>query len=173
MAPAQTIISSVTVVNNAFHGTSVSKADVIRRDGFKAGASVGFLGSGVYFFHGGTALIRAKQWADGCAKKGRYGFPLAVIAASVELGRCLDYENEHHVELIEEIARVLRDRKRGDFSDGDVINLLALRVEIDTVKAPYHRPPFHGSKFQVYETHYLCVRNSPKILSLQLHHTWS
>jgi hypothetical protein len=174
-SPTSTVIvEQKTVVNDAYHGTSGEFAQLIESQGFKVGGVGGFLGRGAYFFQGADAFEWAHWWAEKCCKEGKFARPLGMIKASIELGLCLDYENPEHTKLIRKVADILKKRLGSrPFDESNVVDLIAYDTKIDTVRAPHYEKVFSQSHFSEFKVYYICVRNIGKILSLQIHLTWS
>ncbi|HKP38180.1 MAG TPA: hypothetical protein VJT71_15080 [Pyrinomonadaceae bacterium] len=162
------------IVPDAYHGTSKASAAVILRDGFAA--SVGpknYLGDGVYFFEG------ARTYAVNWAQK-RYGLQSVVLHAIINLGYCLDFHIPEHVRLIQKwrdglhqevVRRKAAGRPTWQITDAFVINLIAKKVEIDTVRAVWlpskSKKIFSGSHFIAGQL-IICVRNLKSVLSVKM-----
>jgi hypothetical protein len=170
--PKPQITTISTVITGACHGTSADIAKQILATGMQA-SDTGFLGPGAYFFEGTGAVGKARWWADKRAAEGKINRPLAVILASVELGRCLDFRNEGHADLVEKIAESLRKKGKHGFSDADVVALIAKTSPLDTIRATRTKPAFYGSHFHVTDANYLCVVNLTKIQNLKISFTWN
>jgi hypothetical protein len=161
------------IVPDAFHGTDKASAALILRDGFAASvAPKNYLGDGAYFFEG--AKTYAVEWAQD-----RYGSESAVLHAIINLGYCLDFHIPEHVSLVQKwrdglhqevLRRQAAGRSTWPVTDAFVINLIAKKVEIDTVRAvwlPSKRKMFSGSHFIVGQL-IICVRNLKSILSVKV-----
>ena len=159
------------IVPDAYHGTSKANAQNIIRIG-KFELSSGkecYLGDGIYFFEAGKG--HAEWWAR---RKYGSGTRIAVIIATVQLGKCLDLGNPEHIRLIELARQEIQKQSLDiELSDTLVINFLAKKVstDIETVRGYFHGSPervFTGSKvFEI--THVvICVKNHGNILTFAL-----
>lgn len=158
------------IVPDAYHGTSSSNAkEIIKDNSFRQPKEEReFLGTGIYFFEG--SLENAKYWA-----RDKHEPPIAVICATINLGRCLDLNIKEHRDYIKEVARNLQNKRQ-------ITNVnVAIAIEvifrssgnkIDTVRAVQSpdrktrilpKSPYDDNTRLV-----ICVKNPESILELSL-----
>lgn len=155
------VADSDKIIPDAYHGTSLGNAQLIdseRRFRPSRGED-NYLGDGVYFFE--SSRRHAYLWASkhNVSPPG----PIAVICAQIRLGRCLDLHNLEHRNYLKTVANLFRERGVKKINDAIVINFLAGKVPIDTVRAPHVQPGigkiFDESRFFDYFSLMICVRN--------------
>jgi hypothetical protein len=159
------------IIPDAYHGTNNASAEAILRSGFKKSfGEKQYMGDGVYFFE--AAKTYAAEWAQR-----RYGAESVVVRAIINLGYCLDLHVPEYVSLVSKYAVKLREEARRrnhgrdpklPITDAHVINLIAIRVEVDTIRGvfiPSQQKIFFGSHFRAGQL-IICVRNLERILSV-------
>ena len=93
----------MSVSDPAHHGTSKNNAESILSTGFQPSVSLdSHLGEGVYFFDSNKEA--AVAWAK--HRKDANG-AWAVVAATVQMGQCLDLCNNEHCRLVQRMAKEL------------------------------------------------------------------
>jgi hypothetical protein len=159
-------VSTITG-QDQFHGTTLENAQSILTSGFRFGKSEGlYHGDGVYFFDGS-----AWHALDYAMRYNRKGVQLAVIQATVTLGRCFDLSNKEHRDILSEAAAVFAS-KGIEASDNRLINLLAETFNFDTVRVVYTTPQvgtiFDESRVYDRQSLIICVRNLSCISSTRI-----
>jgi hypothetical protein len=165
-----------TTIPDAYHGTSKANAEIILREGFKP--SVGekqYLGDGVYFFE--SSKHEAVTWA----RRTYDEHQVAVIHAMIRLGRCFDLYNHEYLTFFVNFAERLRQeaeqrhlrsgRPMVTVTDALVVNLIAQKVKIDTVRAGRSRRArrmFPGSNWFLGQQIIICVRNIHNISDVRM-----
>lgn len=177
-----------SVARDAFHGTSKSKAERIKktREFIPSKGPDCYLGDGVYFFE------EAKSLAERWARKQCSGQGIGIIVAEIQLGKCLNLLNADHRNLIKltyekirlEILRQAISRTPRSFNgirfpetpeginDAIVINFYASKIDptIETVRSYFtwgKEKIFKGSR--IYEWHgVICVRKRENILNFRM-----
>lgn len=97
-------------VTSGFHGTNLTAAQLIVRDGFKESENYyDWLGRGVYFWQEGRA--RATTWA-----KEKFGDDWAVVEAELDLSSCMDLLDPKWYSLLNDAWNTLVEsyRARGE-----------------------------------------------------------
>lgn len=119
-------------IPDAYHGTDSVSAEGILNSGFQSSTGEKqFLGDGVYFFE--SAPDQAERWAKRrcrALKRDTY----AVLRATIQLGRCLDYLDGRCKALLNDAAQRLEERGR-KVTDATVISFLAQIHPFDSVRA--------------------------------------
>lgn len=119
------------VIPDAYHGTDRRNAAGIMRSDFKISHSErNHLGTGVYFYDGSMAY--AKEWAR--RKVGPQG-EIAVIRATISMGRCLDLQDRGVEELVRVTIEGFRESGWKYVPLPVIVNHLAERHDIETVRA--------------------------------------
>lgn len=159
-------------VSNAFHGTTVEAArQIVSQDcGFTPTVSDQlFLGTGVYFYEGDERA--ARKFARSAHRKRR----VAVLRAKIRWGRCLNLFVRAHRMALQQVEKRLRSAGVIDATMGQVINDLAQKFEIDTVKGVQVQEPntsvprfFAESEVGSFSKLMICVRNTSNILTCEI-----
>jgi hypothetical protein len=164
------------IIPDAYHGTSRSIAERILIEGFIYGHDdTKYLGDGVYFFE--ASERNAKYWA-----KSRYPSEPCVIQAVIDLGRCLDLNNQEHRRLLRRLYKELlaemqrRSKDKASFeceiTDAFLIEFVASQCKLDTVRALQVKPDrgtlFEGSRLMIYQDLVISVRNTDCILQCRI-----
>ncbi|MFW6223195.1 MAG: hypothetical protein ACOC3T_06245 [Bacteroidota bacterium] len=158
-------------IPDAYHGAKAEYARNICENGFVI-KSVGddlFLGDGVYFYE--SSQSHAQDWG----RKKYKGEVIGVVKALVNLGRCLDFHNKEHIQLVKDVSDQLKTRKpAAHITDAVTINFIAANFpRIDSVRATYFSDHvkskvFKGSRFYEYNRLIVCVRNLKNIIKTTL-----
>src|SRR5437667_3177918 len=91
------------IVPDAYHGTDVANIESINANGFRIGTGADlYLGDGIYFFEG------SKWHAENFLKQQNANCKVAIYRCTINLGRCLDLNNEDHKEAIRKLTRDVR-----------------------------------------------------------------
>jgi hypothetical protein len=151
------------VITNALHGTTQWAANSILKNGFlPSSGREYYLGDGVYFVEG--QLYSAIYFAKRTAR----GRPIAVISATVHLGRCLDIHDPAYKELIDEACDQMSRLRRlapNEPEGHQVLNHLARVLKLDTVRGVHSAGPsmFENTNFRHRVEKIICVKNIAKI----------
>jgi hypothetical protein len=152
------------------HGTYLEYALKIIAEGFRATLNpLQYWGDGVYFYESGEQ--DAIEWALRKQKRERGG-KIAVIASRIDLGECLDLDEQPHRDLVLEMRAQLiaRGVPEETITDAVAINALADVLGTDTVRIQRDvvtgaTKLFRGSRLYSHIYLILVVRNLQKILS--------
>lgn len=161
-------IAEYDEIISAYHGTDARCATLIVSSRFTIGhKSTLYLGDGVYFYQG------CRDWALDWART-HDKIPPVVIRSIVSMGKCLDFTNKfysaHFLEFCTKLRTRLASKERtrsllNKMTDATVINMIANKTPVDTVRAEYHldRRAFEASKIRLDSRLVVCVRNLDKI----------
>jgi hypothetical protein len=154
-----------------YHGTYLEHALKIIAEGFKIiPNNLQYWGDGVYFYESGEQ--DAIEWAKKRRERQHRSDKVAVILSIIELGECLDLEQQAHRDLVLDMRNYLA--KQGippeTITDPVAINALADVLQTDTVRIKRDMVSgasklFTGSRLYSHVYLILCVRNLKKILS--------
>lgn len=159
------------IIPEAYHGTDLDSADMIVK-GNAFSLSIGddhYLGDGAYFFE--NSVWHAKEYGKKTAKRiGATCF--GVIKATIKLGRSLDLNDYESRQYIRQFAKQLQSIGVPAITEGVVINMIAKKNSIDTVRATYTVPDkgkiLPNSRFFEYSGLMICVRNGTCISDLSI-----
>jgi hypothetical protein len=166
---------------DAYHGTDPDSAQeiVAKRYVRPSQNPYDWLGHGAYFWE--ESPLRAREWA---LRDGRDEGDVAVVAAKIRLGRCLNLVDARYNGLVVEAAGLWEASElaagrtpvnnramRGD-RNCNVFNFLCANVDvaIDTIRAvfPEGDPVAPGMDLLKQSHIHLCVRSSACIVGLEL-----
>jgi hypothetical protein len=154
----------------AYHGTSVERAEIILSSGqfIPSKNDYDWLGHGVYFWE--HAPVRAWEWA-----KRKHRDRATVMEATIRLGFCLDFTDSRYTSALRISHERIREayaktgtklpvnRNKANFLDCLVINYLATYIfpECETVRAPFleGEPVYLGSALLTQSHIQVVVRN--------------
>jgi len=153
------------------HGTYLAHALRIVAEGFRIIPNpLQYWGDGIYFYESGEQ--DAIEWAEKRRARERSSDKIAVILSVIELGDCLDLDQQAHRELVLEMRNHLIKQgvPENTITDAVAINALADVLKTDTVRVK--RDAVYGAKKLFPGSHLfghvyliLCVRNLQRILS--------
>jgi len=144
------------IVPDAYHGTDVANVESIKANGFQIGTGSDlYLGDGIYFYEG------SKWHAANFLKQGNPTCKIALYRCVINLGRCLDLNNEDHKQAVVKFASQVRFwaadnqafckkwniKSPNNITVSFIINLAAQLSKADTVRAPFagQNPLISGS----------------------------
>lgn len=176
MAAPVEIIESGTVVE-AYHGTTRGSAANILVNTFRVGGDErSWLGNGVYFYE--SSREHAYNYAL-YVKRIRPA-DIAVLRATIKLGRCFDLHIAEHAALAESYFDEMENKIEREHltshgkpiivTPSSVIEGIARIVDFDTVRgghALHNEPIFPGTKFRKGQQIIICVRNLNNILDVR------
>lgn len=158
------------IVPDAYHGTSLQNAKkIVDTKEFTYNHNKShYLGDGIYFFE--SSLSNAIYYAE------RRNAFVGIIKSQINLGYCLNLHDREHLNFVKETAKSLEERKGSTLTDAFVINFIATKADIDTVRATYiatrssgtREKIFSGSRFFHEQQLMICVRKKENILSYAL-----
>lgn len=166
MPPAEAGSPEVT---EGHHGTYLDRAKKIVAEGFKITPKDDhYWGYGVYFYESGER--DAIKWAQDMQER-EHGGKIAVIRSEIEIGECLDLDNQDHRDLVLEMRNSLiaKGVPEETVTTPVAINALADILGTDTVRLTYESKAegklFAGSRLFRRVASILCVRNLQRILT--------
>lgn len=160
------------IIDKAFHGTSIDCAQNIISQGCfsKSLSDFNYLGEGVYFYE------YSKQHAFTFIKRKLPTDEIAILESTLDLGNCLDLNNEEHSIFVSETANKLIEKTSDNtINDGVVIEFIcsvSLKIKIDSVRANYTNAKigkiFKGSHFYAKSEMIVCMRTLANIKSIKI-----
>lgn len=165
------IINYQKIIPDAFHGTDLDSARGIEAEQ-KFSPTLNekeYLGDGVYFFE--NSKWHAIDWARRkCQKNGFES--LAVLNATINLGKCLDLSNYDHRRIVKQVVTSYKKWGVNDVPDGVAINIIHKKCNIDSARGVHVTPEigkiFEGSDFFDYSYLMICVKNKDNISNINL-----
>lgn len=156
------------IIPDAFHGTCIYQCNSILQFGFQVNRDPKLrLGDGVYFYE--SSFENAREWVD-TKKSCRQGSAVVKVLIIVNPDCVLDLHNKEDQELIEDIAKELKNKykqanRREEINDAVVINYIAANYEnIHMIRGTFtdisRVQKIHPkSRFSKYSQLVICVRN--------------
>ena len=163
------IISTGSITDQAYHGTTYPAAESILVEGWrKSTGPEQLLGDGVYFFEDSPSM--AKHWA-----KDRIKGPFVVLRSTVHFGVSLNLAESEHAKLVRHTANKLRESGVLDVTPAVAINALAKIAGIETVRAQRKRKTawsiVDGGQLEWGIELLLCVKSLEKIVATDSFYT--
>jgi hypothetical protein len=153
---------------DGYHGTTLERAVKILQEGFKVTPTPEqYWGDGAYFYE--KRMQDALDWAERrCAISGE---KRAVIQSVVELGDCLNLDDQDHRDLVRETWENLSEKGVKTVTMAVAINALADILGLDTVRVRYESKAsklFTGARLFSRVQWILVVRNLQRILNSKI-----